>query len=168
MTTTKRPAKAPKKQARKQPKAKSSRAKTTAQAPANPPHRPSSFDPAYCDRVIECARRGGTLDTFAAQIRVNRSTLTRWAQDFEDFRTAIADAKTALAARLHSEAMDSNSGPAIAYRLKLLANFAPEDYRDRTEVAHGGIAGAPPIAVADLSKEDAYARYNAMIQAAHK
>jgi len=124
------------------------------------------YDPAFCERVVECASAGGTLDSFAAAMGVARSTLTRWAQEHEDFRTAIERAKTALAARLHGECMESGSSPFIGYRVKLLANLAPEDFRDRSEVGVGGTLGAPPVAVAQLSDTDALARYLAMSQRA--
>jgi hypothetical protein len=50
----------------------------------------------------------------------------------------------------------------VNWRLRVLANIAADEYRDRGEVGLGGTPGAPPIAVAPMSDEDAWARFMKM------
>lgn len=115
------------------------------------PGRPTDYRPEFCEAVIACARQGGTFDGFADSVNVARSTLYQWNKVHPEFSDAMGRARSALAARLHREAMAMTSAPAIAYRLKLLANVAPEDFRKRGVVDHGGIRSAPSAMAARAS-----------------
>jgi hypothetical protein len=69
------------------------------QAPAvaaetpNPRGRPSTYDPAYCDRVIELGADGKSPEQISAAIDVPRTTMLRWADEHPEFRTALTRAK---------------------------------------------------------------------------
>ena len=54
--------------------------------------RPSKYDVAYCDRVVELGRQGKSRAQIAAAIGVSRNTLDNWAEQHPEFLSAIKDA----------------------------------------------------------------------------
>lgn len=59
--------------------------------------RPSSYDPKYCDVVIEAGKRGDSVVGMAVAVGCLRETLYDWANAHEEFATALKEA------RLHSQ-----------------------------------------------------------------
>lgn len=59
----------------------------------NPRGRPSTYDPAHCDRVIALGAEGKSPEQISAAIDVPRSTMHRWAEEFPEFRAALTRAK---------------------------------------------------------------------------
>lgn len=55
--------------------------------------RPSTYDPAYCDRVIALGAEGKSPEQISAAIDVPRTTMLRWADEYPEFRTALTRAK---------------------------------------------------------------------------
>lgn len=131
--------------------------------------RPSEYESVMCDAVVAHARLTGlSLSAFADEIGVDRATLTRWAQQHPEFRTAIGRAKAARAKRLEVEVMASSNGPAISARILALKNCAEEDWRERQDQRVGGLPGAPPVqyATLDVSRVSAEQAYNYVINGA--
>ena len=69
------------------------KAEAKPEEPKRLPWRPSKYEPAFCDLVIEAMREGFSLTGFAGQIGVAPSTLRAWANDFPDFSAACTIAK---------------------------------------------------------------------------
>jgi hypothetical protein len=55
--------------------------------------RPSSYDPAYCDQVVELGAQGKSRVQISALIGVHRSTLDDWAKAHPEFSEALTRAK---------------------------------------------------------------------------
>lgn len=55
--------------------------------------RPSTYDPAYCDRVIALGAEGKSPEQISAAIGVPRSTMQSWAEVHPDFSAALTRAK---------------------------------------------------------------------------
>lgn len=97
--------------------------------------RPSEYDPAYCEDVIEHMAQGASLTSFAASVGVDRKTIYNWQKAHPDFLLACARAQAACAAwweqanRLLAITGMGNQG-AIAFGLK---NMAHEDWKDKVE-----------------------------------
>lgn len=66
-------------------------------APA-PIGRPSKYDPAYCDSIVEHMRDGASILSFAAEIGVGRSTIQEWEKEHPAFSVAVTRAKAVCAA----------------------------------------------------------------------
>ena len=69
-----------------------------AKAPAKeqakrPVGRPSSYDPAYCERVIELGAEGHSPEAIGATIGVPRRTMQSWAEQHPEFSAALERAK---------------------------------------------------------------------------
>lgn len=61
-----------------------------------PAGRPTDYDPAYCQLVIEHGARGMSFETFGPSVGVHRSTLYAWCDkhpEFQDARKQCQDAR---------------------------------------------------------------------------
>lgn len=102
--------------------------------------RPSSYDPAYCDRIVERQAQGYSLCEFAAEIGVARATLDNWAAAHPDFLEAMTRAKTAEQAwfeRIARENLTSREFNAPVWKKSVEARFR-HDYTERRETEHSG------------------------------
>jgi hypothetical protein len=61
--------------------------------PARPRGRPSLYEGAYCERVLELAAEGCGKAEIAAAFSVSRKTLDAWAKAHAEFREAMSRAK---------------------------------------------------------------------------
>lgn len=103
------------------------------------PGRPTSYDPSYCDLVIEDAREGYSLSAFAGGIMVSRQTITDWRKAHPDFDDACATAKVVRARFLETGMMKEDiPAPAMNARKFALVNCAEEDWRDQSTLKHVG------------------------------
>jgi hypothetical protein len=59
-----------------------------------PVGRPSLYRPEYCEAVIELGRKGCSPAEIASELDVDRATMLGWADQHEEFSTALIRAKT--------------------------------------------------------------------------
>ncbi|WP_199925224.1 hypothetical protein [Neorhizobium sp. SOG26] len=110
--------------------------------------RPSKYDPAYCEQVVEHMKDGASLTSFAAEIGVARSTINEWIDQNYEFSEAVKRAKAKCAAwweALGRKNAQQGGGNAtlVIFGLK---NMAGEDWRERASMELSGPAGgAIPI-----------------------
>lgn len=103
--------------------------------------RPTKYDPAYCDAVVEHCATGASLTSFAAEIDVARSTINEWMEANPEFSEAVKRAKAKCAAWWEKNARDGATGakdvnPTLC--IFGLKNMASEDWREKQEVQHSG------------------------------
>lgn len=114
--------------------------------------RPSKYNPAYCDLVIEDARLGFSLSAFAGGIDVDRDTITEWRKVHPEFDVACRTAKAVRTRYLETGLMKEDAtAPAVNARKFALVNCAPDDWRSETTLKHVGgdpEAGDKPIQTA--------------------
>ena len=107
--------------------------------------RPSKYDPAFCDAVIDHMTDGASLTSFAAEISVARSTINEWAEHHEDFSEAIKIAKAKCAAWWEKKgrtlAVDGGGNATLV--IFGLKNMAGEDWREKQAIEHSGPDGGP-------------------------
>ena len=102
--------------------------------------RPTKYDPAFCDAVIDFLSEGYSVTAWAGSIRVARSTVYKWAEEFPEFSDAlnIGQAASALwwenTLRLNAQTGEGNATSSI-FGLK---NRAADDWRDKRDVNHEG------------------------------
>ncbi len=107
--------------------------------------RPSKYDPAYCEQVIELAQDGASLLECAVTIGVEKKTLYNWAEDHPEFLHALTRAKQLRLVwweRVHRKCAQSGEGNAASIQFGL-KNIGPEDYADKVDLNHGGQKGNP-------------------------
>lgn len=107
--------------------------------------RPSTYEPRYCEEVIQFLRDGYSIAAFAGSIGVARSTIYEWIDAHPEFSDAvkIAQAGSVLAweerLRVAATAGDGNA-TAIIFGLK---NRAGDEWRDVKAHEHSGPEGKP-------------------------
>jgi hypothetical protein len=109
--------------------------------------RPTKYDPAYCEQVIQAGEFGLSLRAFAGQLRVARSTINEWMGEHPEFAEAIEIYKSVVALaweerqrRAIFEGAPKGAQTLIIFGLK---NMAADEWRDRREVEHTGADGGP-------------------------
>lgn len=95
--------------------------------------RPTSYDPAYCDAVIDLGAKGKSRAQIAASLSVCRSTLANWEKQHEDFLVAMTRAKDLELAwweEAGQRGMFMTGFSANAFGLQIRNRF-PADYQDK-------------------------------------
>jgi hypothetical protein len=102
--------------------------------------RPTKYDPAYCEQVVEHMATGASLTSFAAEIDVARDTLSEWANVHPEFSAAVKRAKAKCAAWWEKRNRDGaengvppGSNTLIIFGLK---NMAPDEWADKQQIDH--------------------------------
>jgi hypothetical protein len=110
-----------------------------------PAGRPSSYDPSYCDKVIEYGKAGKSITWMAATIGVTRQTFFNWADTHPEFLDALTRAKE-LAQLWWEDAgqmgMTSDKFNSSVWSRSMAARF-PEDWREKTSTEVTGDAKKP-------------------------
>lgn len=121
-----------------------------------PAGRPSLYDEAYCEQVIEVCAEGYSLTGFAGKIGVGRDTISEWVKVHPEFSAAVQRAKAARAVwweeRSRQVAKDGGPGGQATMVIFGLKNHAPEDYSDKQQVEHTGKDGSPLVEQVDTGK----------------
>ena len=97
--------------------------------------RPSKYDPSFCDLVIELGAQGKSKTQIAANLGIDRDTLTEWAKLHPEFSGAVKRAKQ-LAQAWWEDAGQMNmtrkgfNQVAFIFQMK---NRFPDDYKDKHE-----------------------------------
>ena len=104
--------------------------------------RPSKYDPAFVERVIEFMDEGYSLTAFAGEIGVARSTINEWMGVHDDFSEAVKIGKAKRGrfweGRLVEMSKIGGEKGAVTAAIFGAKNADPEEWRDRQEVQHSG------------------------------
>jgi hypothetical protein len=112
---------------------------------SGPGGRPSKYDPAFCDAIVDFMAQGYSVTAFAGSIRVARSTVYLWAEEHPEFSDALQTAQAIAALWWENRLRDvaeRNEGNATA-AIFGLKNRAADDWRDKQAVEHTGRDGGP-------------------------
>lgn len=112
--------------------------------------RPTSYDPAYCERVIELGREGYSVMEMAAEVGVHRETLEEnWPRDYPEFSEAFTQARQLSQAWWERQgrvnlllAPGAGTFNGSVWSRSMAARF-PKDWREKTETALTGANGGP-------------------------
>lgn len=114
-----------------------------------PVGRPSLYDPAYCEKVVELGRIGKSVEQISAILNVSLRTMYSWRDAHEEFLHALDDAKTyeqawweEQAAAYMVENKESDRLNASLWSRSMAARF-PKKYRESTKTEITGADGAP-------------------------
>ena len=120
-------------------------------AEKRPVGRPSLYDPAYIDQVIELGKIGKSTEAIGATLGVGTATLYRWRDEFPEFREALETAKEYellwwedIAQTHMIENRESDKINASIWSRSMAARF-PKKYRESTKTEITGADGAPLI-----------------------
>jgi transposase len=114
-----------------------------------PVGRPSLYDPAYCQKVIELGKLGKSVEAIGSMLEVGTKTLYRWKDEHEEFRHAMELAKEhelrwweEMAQGYMLEHKDGERLNASIWSRSMAARF-PKKYRESTKQEITGMDGAP-------------------------
>ena len=120
-------------------------------AEKRPVGRPSLYDPAFVDQVIELGKIGKSTEAIGATLGVGTATLYRWRDEFPEFREALDTAKEYellwwedIAQTHMIENRESDKINASIWSRSMAARF-PKKYRESTKTEITGADGAPLI-----------------------
>lgn len=110
-----------------------------------PAGRPSKYNKAYCNEVIECLAEGHSITAFAGIIGVARSTIFEWAKEHPEFSDAIKVGQAKAVHFWEKIAIDiaRNGGGNATAAIFGLKNRAGEDWADKVVTEHTGKDGGP-------------------------
>jgi len=118
-------------------------------AEKRPVGRPSLYNPAYCEQVIEQGKLGKSTEAIGAILGVGTATLYRWRDENPEFREALDLAKEFELqwwediAQLHMiENKESDRINASIWSRSMAARF-PKKYREQVKQEITGADGAP-------------------------
>ena len=114
-----------------------------------PVGRPSLYDPAYCEQVIELGKIGKSTEAIGAILGVGTATLYRWRDEYPEFREALDIAKDMelywweeQAQAYMVENKESDRLNASLWSRSMAARF-PKKYRESVKQEITGAEGAP-------------------------
>lgn len=124
--------------------------------------RPTKYDPAYCEKLVDHMAAGFSFESFAGTVGVTRSTLYEW----ESKQAAFSDAKQrgVEKCRVFWEAfgvrnlLNSKGGAGLNTGLWIfnMKNRFPAEWRERQEIAHGTVEDKPlNVRISTVSTKDA-------------
>lgn len=107
--------------------------------------RPSTYDPKYCEQVVELGREGLSEVQISARIDVPRTTMRSWADAHPEFSSALTRAKELSQDWWESKAQEGlanrefNAG---LWKANVASRFR-EEYGERQRIEHSGPDGGP-------------------------
>jgi Helix-turn-helix domain of resolvase len=114
-----------------------------------PVGRPSLYDPAYCEQVIELGKLGKSVEQIAAYLGVGTKTIYNWRDENPDFLHALDISKDFEQAwwedQAHAYMLETKDGPKLNASLwsRSMAARFPKKYREQTKTEITGADGAP-------------------------
>ena len=114
-----------------------------------PVGRPTKYDPAFCEQVVELGRIGKSIEQIAANLGVSTRVLFDWRDKHEVFLHALEYAKEleldwweSIAQAMMVENKDSDKLNASIWSRSMAARF-PKKYRESTKTEITGAEGSP-------------------------
>ncbi|GGE36281.1 hypothetical protein GCM10007276_12210 [Agaricicola taiwanensis] len=108
-----------------------------------PAGRPTTYDPRYCEEVVDFMSQGFSLTAFAGHIRCARSTINEWMAVHEEFSEAVKIGQATRTAKLEKTLIDGETGPKVTAHIFALKNAAPEEWKDKVQQELTGDGGGP-------------------------
>lgn len=107
-----------------------------------PAGRPTKYDPAFCDLVLEVGENGGTLAEMAEVCDVERHTLNAWVERHEEFSTAVKRGLQKAQVLWERRGMAATFGDCDGFNATSfifnMKNRFKEDWRDKVEQEQSG------------------------------
>ena len=124
---------------------------TTETQEKRPVGRPSTYDPAYCEKVVELGKLGKSIEQICYVLNTPVRTLYEWRDRHEEFSQALDDAKAFEQAwweeQAHLYMLEHKDAPKLNASLwsRSMAARFPKKYRESVKQEITGADGAPLI-----------------------
>lgn len=115
-----------------------------------------TYDPSFCDQVIELGKKGKTKTQMAAKFGVSRNTIYDWMNKYPDFQEAM-DVAVSAAQNWWEKQLQrqtkTGEGSATA-AIFAMKNQFPDQYKDRKETHHSGELGVFELDFTGFAEDD--------------
>lgn len=108
-----------------------------------PVGRPSQYRPEYAQIARDSMGEGYSKTATAGALGVCKATFDTWCKEHPEFLGAVKEGETLRTLKLEGDLMRAPDGPTVTSRIFALKNAAPDEWRDKQQVEHGGIGGGP-------------------------
>jgi transposase-like protein len=119
--------------------------------------RPTKYDPAYCDEIVEFMSQGYSATAYAGSLGVSRSTIDNWAKEYPDFMEALNAGKGRRLVYWEGAALrvaDRGGGPGTATIITFgLKNMGGEEWSTPERVE------SSVKATVEVKSDDAFAAF---------
>ena len=119
--------------------------------------RPTLYDPAYCDKVVELGKLGKSVEQISTYLNVSLRTMYTWRDAYSDFLHALEEAKIAEQTWWEDQAQayllehkDAAKLNASIWSRSMAARF-PKKYRESVKQEITGENGAPLLTAISVS-----------------
>jgi hypothetical protein len=122
-----------------------------------PVGRPSEYDPAYCERVIELGKQGMSRAEIASELDCSRTTLRAWEGQHPDFLAAVQRAKDEALAwweRQPRKNLANKNFNAALWSKSVSGRFPDEPYRERVQLTGKDDGPIQHVDLSHLSDEE--------------
>jgi hypothetical protein len=121
-----------------------------------PAGRPSKYEPEFCAIAEQQMGLGFSKTATAGHLGVCKTTFDNWCAEHPEFMGAVKRGEAGRTLKLETDLLSAPDGPTVTSRIFALKNAAPDEWRDKREVANTHDL-ADPMAeffakVADASK----------------
>lgn len=111
-----------------------------------PAGRPTKYDPAFCDRVIEMAKQGASKAEMALDLDIAYSTFDVWQNENEEFSEAVKRAERFSQGWWEKQGRLATFGGVEGYNATSfifnMKNRFKDDWREKQEIEHSGNIGS--------------------------
>ncbi len=126
-------------------------AKAKRKSTARPVGRPTTYKPAYCQRVVEMGKEGKSFAQMASAFEVTRQTIDNWGMEHGEFLEALTRARIEAQTwweDVGQAALGADKFQSSVWRTSMQARFR-DDYTERRDMNHSGSVSVV------ISKDDA-------------
>lgn len=103
-----------------------------------PAGRPTKYDPAYCEQIVEAMATGLSKTAWAGMVGVCHDTVIEWAKQHTEFSDAVKRGQAARTLKLEQDLLAGTEGPKVTSRIFALKNAAPHEWKEKVETQHSG------------------------------
>lgn len=111
-----------------------------------PAGRPTKYDPAFCDRIIELGREGASKAEIALEFGICYQTLDNWGEANPEFFNALKMAERLSQGWWEREGRKATFGGVEGFNATSfifnMKNRFKADWRDKQELEHSGSIGS--------------------------
>lgn len=100
--------------------------------------RPSTYNKALCNEVINLMAEGLSLTAAMAELGYHRQTAYDWQEKFPEFSDAVKVGQAKRQLFLERRLLSAEISPVVTSSIFALKNTGTGDWRDRQEVEHSG------------------------------
>jgi hypothetical protein len=111
--------------------------------------RPTDFNPAMGEEILNLMASGLSLAAAAADIGIHRQRVYEWVERHPDFADTVKLAQVKRQLFLERRLLSADVGPVVTSTIFALKNAGAEDWRDKQDIEHSGGVSVQIVRLSD-------------------